>query len=133
VLGEEAQVTLYLLAEETPRVARGADVHCLRAGEEQHLPAGGDEAVTPIHFLAEDEEVLVGQADRIDRFASRQQAGSHQEVGFAHAVVLESAGIEGIQQPRPRRQLAQEEVLRRQAPGRRKAAHGPLHGAVRIP
>ena len=70
MLREEPQVSFHLLAEHAPAVRGAAHVHDLRAGEEQHLPPGAHEAEAPVRLLAEDEEVLVDQADGVDRRAA---------------------------------------------------------------
>ena len=55
---------------------------------------------------------------------------AHHEVRLAHARRGRSRRVERVQRARARRELAQEEVLGREAPRRRKAAHGRLQPAV---
>ena len=104
----------------------------LRAREEDDLPARLREAVAPVGLLAEEEEVLVERPDLLDRLAPDEHDRAHHELGLEHRVVVEAARVEPVQRPRPRRELAQEEVLGREPPQRREAAHGALQRAVRV-
>ncbi len=132
MLGEEAQVPAQVLAEEPAAVRGAADVHALGAREEEDLPAGLPEPVAPVGLLAEEEEVLVERADRVDRLPADEHAGAHHDLRLEHAVVGEAAGVERVQELRSRSQLAQEEVLRREPPGSREPAHRALQRPVRV-
>ena len=76
-----------------------ADVHALRAREEEDLPARLPEAVAPVRLLAEEEEVLVEQADLVDRAPADEHARAHDELGLAHLVVVEAARVEARSAP----------------------------------
>src|SRR5919106_325270 len=132
MLRQEAEVAAQVLAEEPPRMRGAAHVHALRSGEEDDLPAGLPEPVAPVRLLAEEEEVLVGRTDGLDRRAAHQHAGTHDALHLAHLVVVESARVERVDRSRAWRELAQEEVLGREPPRRREAANRALQGAVRI-
>ena len=132
VLGEEVQLSADVLGEEPAAVRGAADVHHLGAGEEVDAPAGLAEAVAPVGLLAEHEEVLVEHPHLLHGLAPDEHASAHHELRLPHGVVVEPARIEGIERARPRAELAQEEVLRREAPHGREAAHRPLQRAVRV-
>src|SRR3982751_4824038 len=97
MLREEAQVPGDLVDEEAAAVRGAADVHGLRVGREQHLPARLYEAVVPVGLLAEEEEVLVEPADLLDRRPPDEHHRTHYELCLAHRVVLEATGVERIQ------------------------------------
>src|SRR3954469_25842344 len=100
VFGEEAQMTAQLLAVHRAPVLRGrraADVDELRAGVEQHLPARLPKAVEPVGLLAEHEEILVEEANRVGGPAPDEEAGAHQELGLAYLVVVEARPVERVQ------------------------------------
>ena len=101
-------------------------------GIEQHLPARLPEAVAPVDLLAEHEEALVEDADGVDGLAPDEQAGAAQVLRLAHGLVVEAAAVERVQRLRARSELAQEEVLGRDPPGRRVAADRPLQRPVRV-
>ena len=107
-------------------------MHHLGAGEEVDAPAGLAEAVAPVGLLAEHEEVLVEESDLVRGVAPDEQAGTEEPVDLAHLVVVETALVEGVQRTRARRQLAQEEVLGREPPQRRKGARGALQRPVGV-
>src|SRR5438105_8797586 len=135
MLGEETQVPAQLLPVHRPPVlaCRGAaDMDELGARREQHLPARLAEAVAPVRLLAEHEEVLVEEAYGSGGLPPYEQAGAHQELGLAHLVVVEAGAVERIQGTRAGGELAQEEVLRREPPERRKPTHRALQRPVGI-
>ena len=135
VLVQEADVAAHLLAEHrAPALLRRrpAHVHELRVRREEHLPARLAEAVEPIRLLAEHEEVLVEEANRIGGLAPHEQDRAHQELRLVGLVVREAVAVEGVEGPRARRELAQEEVLGREPPEGREAAHRALQPAVRV-
>ena len=132
MLREKSQVAADVLTEHPPAMRRTPDVHALGAGEEQDLPAGLPEAVAPVRLLAEEEERLVQRADLLDGLAPHEHAGAHHDLDLALLVVLEPARIERVEQLRARRELAQEEVLGREPPQRREAAHRALQRPVGV-
>ena len=81
-----------------PAVRRAADMDALGAGVEEHLPARLREAVAPVGLLAEEEERLVERADLGDRGAPHEHAGTHHELRLAQLVVVESGGVEGVEE-----------------------------------
>src|SRR5205823_5467795 len=132
VLPEEEQVAAQVLAVETASVRGGADVYTLGVGKEENPPARLAKAKAPVGFLAEEEELLVEVSDVLDGLATDEEARAHHELGRPHLVVGETVAVEAVQQPRARRELAQEEVLGSKSPERRKAAHRPLQRPVRV-
>ncbi len=132
VLGEEQQVAAEVLPVQTASVRGAADVDALGSREEEDLPARPVEPVAPVGLLAEEEVVLVEEADPLDRAPAHEHAGTHDELRLAHLVVVEPARVEAVEERRPRRELAQEEVLGRKPPQGREAAHGPLETAVLV-
>src|SRR5204862_3536875 len=111
---------------------RAAQVHDLGAGEEPDLPPGLAEAEAPVGLLAEHEEILVEEPDLVGGVPPDEQAGAEEPVDLAGLVVVEAALVERVQRARPRRELAQEEVLRRQPPERREGPRRTLQGAVLV-
>ena len=111
---------------------RAADVHALGAREEHDLPARLPEPVAPVRLLAEEEVVLVEEADLVDRLATNEHARAHHDLAIAHLVVVEATRVERVERPRSRRELAQEEVLGREPPQRREPAHRALQRPVRV-
>ena len=83
--------------------------------EEQHLPAGPAEARQPVDLLAEHEEVLVEQPDRVGGLAADEQRRAVEPVDLGQLVVREVAAVERVQEARVRSELADEQVLRREA------------------
>jgi hypothetical protein len=94
-------------------------------------PPGRAHAVAEIDLLAEHEEGRVETSDLVDRFAAEQQDRAREELGRAVGAVVEAGAVEVVQEPRARRELAEEEVLRGEAPEGGEAAHGFLHPPVR--
>src|ERR1051325_6405246 len=135
VLPEKPQVPAQLLAVHRPPVLggrRAADMDELGAREEEYLPPRLPEAVAPVGLLAEHEVVLVEEPYGIGGLAADEHAGAHHELGLPHLVVPEPRRVERIQRARARRELAQEEVLGREAPEAREAADRTLQRAVRV-
>ena len=122
----------HVLGEQGAAVRGAPDVHGLRSREEEHVPARLVEAVAPVGLLAEHEEVLVEMPDLVGRVAADEQASAEEPVDLPHLVVVEAARVEGVQHARPRRQLAEKEVLGREPPQRRKRAGRALQRPVRI-
>ena len=122
----------HVLGEQAAAVRGAPDVHGLGAGEEEDTPTRLAEPVAPVGLLAEHEEVLVEQADLVRGVAADEQAGAEQPVDLAHPVVVEAALVEGVQGLRPRRQLAQEQVLGREPPEGWKRARRALQRPVGI-
>ena len=125
-------MTEKVLAVEAAPVRGAADVDALGAREEEDLPARLPEPVAPVRLLAEEEERLVERPHLVDRVPPHEHARTHDELGLAHLVVVEAARVERVERPRPRRELAQEEVLGRQPPQGREPAHRPLQRPVRV-
>src|SRR4051794_18793416 len=73
VLGEEAEDAAQVLDVQPPAVRRAPDVDDLRIGDERDLPAGVMEAIGPVGFLAEHEEVLVEEPDGVSGLAANEQ------------------------------------------------------------
>src|SRR5206468_4549959 len=122
VLVQETDVAAHLLAEHrAPALLRRRPAHVyeLRVRREEHLPARLAEAVEPVRLLAEHEEVLVEEANRIRGLAPHEQDRAHQELGRVGPVVRKAVAVEGVEEARPRRELPQEEVLGREPPERR--------------
>ena len=90
------------------------------------------EAVEPVGLLAEHEEALVEQPDLVGRLAPDEQRRAVERLDLARAVVVEAAAVEGVEELGARPELAQEEVLGREPPERRLAAHRALERAVRV-
>ena len=98
--------------------------------EEEHLPAGTAEPCHPVDLLAEHEEVLVEQADRVGRLAPDEQRGAVEPLDLAHLVVVEAAGVERVQALRARRELADARGTRSRA-ARASARRAPSAAASR--
>src|SRR4051812_40663653 len=119
MLAEEAKLAAQVLYEHPPLVRGRVHVRCAGVRDEEELPAGGAEAVGPIGLLAEEEERLVGRTDLGDGLAPDEPDRTHQHLRLAHGGVIEGACIKGVERLRARRELAQIEELRREAPQRR--------------
>ena len=99
---------------------------------EPDRPAGPPEARLPVDLLAEHEEVLIEQADRIGGIAADEQRGAGQPIGLPRLVVREPPTYSGLSRLRARCELADEEVLGREPPERRLAADRALERAVGV-
>ena len=104
----------------------------LGRGREDDRPAAVGRTAHPVDLLAEEEVALVERPDVLERGAPDEHAGAHHPLHGALLVVGEATGVEGVQRLRPRRQLAEVEVLRRDAPERGEAADRPLQRAVGV-
>ncbi len=111
---------------------RASDVNDLRPGEEQHPPTRAPEARQPVDLFAEHEERLVEQADAVGRLPPDEQRGAREPVGVAGLVVGEAAHVERVQDRRARGELADAEVLGREAPHGGLGAYRTLQGAVLV-
>ena len=132
MLREEPEVPAQVLPIQAARVRPAADVRALGSGEEDDLPAGLMETVVPVRLLAEEEEVLVREADLVDRLPPDQHAGAHHAFDLACLVVVEVTRVEGVQRPASGCELAQEEVLGREPPERGKSPNRTLQGPIRV-
>ena len=104
----------------------------LGVGQEDDVPPRPPGTEVPVGLLAEQEEALVGEPELGERGPSDEHARTHDGLDDAHLVVVEAAGVERVQRGRARRELAQTEILGRQAPERREATNRPLQGSVRV-
>ena len=132
VLRQEAQVAAEVLDVHPAAVGGATDVDDLRAGIEPDVPPGSPEAEHPVRLLAEHEEVLVEEADGVGGLAPHEQRRAGDPVDFAGLVVVEAAGVERVQELRARSELADEEVLRGEAPDRRETARRALERPVGV-
>jgi hypothetical protein len=132
VLGEEAQQAAQVLDVQPAPVRGAAHVHDLRVVHEDGLPARPAEPEHPVRLLAEHEEVLVEEPDVLRRRDPHEQRRPLQRLDLPRLVVVEAAAVERVEERRARREPAQEEVLGREPPERREAAHRPLQRAVRV-
>ncbi len=107
-------------------------MHDLRTREEEHLPAGAAEPCHPVDLFAEHEEVLVEQADGVGRLATDEQRWAVEPLDGTHLVVVEAAGVQRVQAPRARCELADAEVFGGESPERRLGAHRALQRAVGV-
>ena len=130
MLVEVPQLAAKILDVQPAPVRCAPDMHDLGAGVEPHLPAGTAEARQPVGLLAEQEEALVEQPDRVGRLPAHQQGGSREPVDLAGACVVETAGVERVEQVGARRELADEQVLGRDPPEGR-APRAPSAAACR--
>src|SRR5918996_1643730 len=121
MLREEAKLARDHLVEEAAAVGGPEDVGRLCRRQEDDLPPSGAQPPAPVGLLAEEEKVLVRRAHLLDRRAPEQEASTHDPLRLALRGVVEVAGIERVEGARARRELAQEEELRRQPPERREA------------
>ena len=99
---------------------------------EDDRPAAVGRAAHPVDLLAEEEVTLVERADLLERRAPDEHARAHHPLHGALLVVGEATAVEGVQRLRPRRELAEVEVLRRDAPERREAADRALQRPVGV-
>src|SRR6476619_4068818 len=107
-----AQVPAYVLAEHPAAVRRPANVDAPRRGREQHVPPRIGRAAHPVDLLAEEEVALVERPDLVVGAASQEEAGPHDPLHLALALVVEARAVERVQRARARRARAEGEVLR---------------------
>ena len=101
-------------------------MHTLRVGSEERLPAGLREAIAPVDFLAEEEEARIRGADLCDRGAAHEEACTHHEVHRSLRRVVEARSVERVQELRAGTELSEIEILGRETPQGREAAHRAL-------
>ena len=133
VLGEEAQVPAHVLAEHAAAVRGAADVDALRARIEEHAASRRRRKRwhQSVSSLKRKKASSSGPTCSTASRRTSMQAPITTSTSRTY-VVVEPAGVEPVQQARARRELAEEEVLGREPPERRDAAHRALQRAVRV-
>src|SRR4051794_34192865 len=114
MLAEEAQLAAQVLDEEPALVRAAVDVRRARGGIEPELPPGLREAVRPAGPLAEGEGGGAGRPHLVGRGPAPEPDCAHQPLPRARRLVVEAAAVERVQDARLRRELAEEEELRRE-------------------